>query len=62
MTIDNSRVHIRGEQKNWKTDKTGKNNWKNGTVKKNRLKFWKNWPVWFQFYKPKTEKTKPNQT
>jgi hypothetical protein len=26
----------------------------------NRLKFWKNQPVWFWFYKPKTEKTEPN--
>ena len=25
---------------------------------KNRLKFWKNRPVWF--YKPETEKTEPN--
>jgi hypothetical protein len=29
-------------------------------VKKNRLKFKKNIPVRFWFYKPKTEKTEPN--
>jgi hypothetical protein len=29
-------------------------------VKKNRLKFCKNRPVRFRFYKPKTEKTEPN--
>ena len=28
----------------------------------NRLEFWKNWPVWFWFYKPETKKKKPNQT
>jgi hypothetical protein len=26
----------------------------------NRLKFLKNRPVWFQFFKPETEKTEPN--
>jgi hypothetical protein len=44
-----------------------KKNWKNRTVKKNRLKFWKNRPIWF--YKPeikkpnrtKTEKTRKNR-
>jgi hypothetical protein len=36
-----------------------KKNWKNQTVKKNRLKFWKNRPVWF--YKPEIKKTEPNQ-
>jgi hypothetical protein len=30
-------------------------------VKKNRLKFWKNQPVWFLFYKPKTKKTEPKK-
>jgi len=40
-----------------------KKNWKNWTVKKtrlNRLKFWKNRPVWF--YKQKTKKTELNRT
>jgi len=59
-------VNFRGEQKNQKTKKTEKNNRKNRTVKKNQLKFWKNRPVWFRFYKPETEKTKsekkPSQT
>jgi len=32
-----------------KSRKLEKNNWKNRTVKKNRLKFWKNWPVRFGF-------------
>jgi hypothetical protein len=31
-------------------------------VKKNRLKFWNNWPVRFRFYKSKIEKTEPNRT
>jgi hypothetical protein len=60
-------VNFRGEQKNWKTKKTKKNqktektkkkNTKNLTFKKNILKFLKNRPVWFRFYKPETGKTK----
>jgi hypothetical protein len=60
------RVKKLKNQENWK-----KNNWKNRTVKKNRLnqlKFWKNRPVQFGFgfisLKPKKpnwiEKTEPN--
>jgi hypothetical protein len=57
-------MSTRGEQKNqlnrenWK-----KNNWKNRTVKKNRLKFWKNWPVRSDFIslKPNRTQTKKNQ-
>jgi len=54
-------------KKTEKPIKLKKNNWKNRTVKKNQLKFWKNRPVWFQFYKPETEKNrgkpkKPSQT
>jgi hypothetical protein len=41
-----------------KPRKSEKNNRKNRTVKKNRLKFWKNRSVWF--FKPGTEKTEPN--
>jgi len=56
-----------GEKKTEKSIKPRKlekkNNRKNRTVKKNRLKFKKkNKPVRFRFYKPETEKTKPNQT
>jgi len=47
-----------GEQKN--RENRIKNNWKNQTVKKNRLKFWKNRPV--RFYKHETEKTRKNQS
>jgi hypothetical protein len=43
--------------KPWKPEK---NNWKNWIVKNNRLEFWKNQPVRFRFYKPKTEKTELN--
>jgi hypothetical protein len=46
-----------------KPRKYKKKNWKNWTVKKtrlNRLKFWKNRPVWF--YKQKTKKMKSNRT
>jgi hypothetical protein len=43
-----------------KLRKPEKNNRKNRTVKKNRLKFLKNRPVWFRFYKPETEKTESN--
>ena len=43
----------RSVQKNRKN-----NNRKNRTVKKNRLKFWKNRPV--RFFKPGTRKTKSN--
>jgi hypothetical protein len=53
----------REEQKNQKIKKIGKkNNWKNQNMKKNRLKFWKNWLVWFRFYKSKTEKIEPQKT
>jgi len=52
-------VIIRGEKKTEKLRKPKKNNRKNRTVKKNRLKFWKNRQVWF--YKPKTKKTEPNR-
>jgi len=38
-----------------------KNNQKNQTVKINRLKFLKNLPVKFRFYKSETEKIKPNR-
>jgi hypothetical protein len=40
------------------------NNWKNWTVKKDRLKFWKNWPVWFGFgfISPKIKKSNRTQT
>jgi len=47
-----------------KTEKPRKQK-KNRTVKNNRLnrlKFWKNQPIRFRFYKPKTEKTEPNRT
>jgi hypothetical protein len=50
-------------KKTEKPRKPEKNNRKNRIVKKNqlnRLKFLKNRPV--RFYKPKTEKTKPNRT
>jgi hypothetical protein len=47
-------------KKTEKLRKLEKNNWKNQTVKKNRLKFWKNQPV--RFYKPKTKKTGKNRT
>ena len=46
-----------------KPRKLEKKNRKNRTVKKNRLnrlKFWKNCPVRFWFYKPETKKTKLN--
>jgi len=48
----------RSEQKNQKTDKIGKK----PNREKNRLEFWKNRPVWFQFYKSETEKTKPKKS
>jgi hypothetical protein len=51
-------LRVIGEKKIEKSKKLEKNNRKNRAVKKNRLKFWKNQPV--RFYKPKTEKTKPN--
>jgi len=55
------------DKKTEKSIKLKKNNRKNQTVKKNQLKFWKNRPVWFRFYKPETEKNrgkpkKPSQT
>jgi hypothetical protein len=40
-----------------KLRKPEKNNWKNRIVKKNRLEFWKNRPVWF--FKLETEKAEP---
>jgi hypothetical protein len=36
-------------KKSRKPRKSEKNNWKNRTVKKNRLKFWKNRPIRFDF-------------
>jgi hypothetical protein len=43
-----------------KPRKPEKNNLKSRTVKQNRLKFWKNRPVWFRFYKLET-KPNPNR-
>jgi hypothetical protein len=44
-----------------KPRKPEKNNWKNRTMKKNRLKFWKNQLVRFWFYKLETKKIEPNR-
>jgi len=57
-------IKTRSKQKNKKKPrKLENNNWKNWTVKKNRLKFWKNRPVQFGFgfinLKPK--KTESNR-
>ena len=52
-----------GVSKKTEKPRKQKKNQKNQTVKKNRLnrlKFWKNRPIRFRFYKPKTEKTEPN--
>jgi len=50
---------MRKKSKNWlNRENQKKNNRKKQTVKKNRLKFWKNRPV--RFYKHETEKTEPN--
>jgi hypothetical protein len=52
-------------EKSIKLRKQKKNNQKNRTVKKNRLKFWTNrsfGSVRFWFYKTETEKTEPNRT
>jgi len=38
--------------------KIKKNNWKNQVMKKNWLKFWKNQPVRFRFYKSETEQNR----
>jgi hypothetical protein len=59
--IHTLRGGVRKKLKNWlNRENQKKNNRKNRTVKKNRLKFWKNRPVRFRFYKSKTEKTEPN--
>jgi hypothetical protein len=67
QNVNNSHSAARGEQTNWKTEKTRKeNNRKNRTVKKkrlNRLNFWKNQPVrfGFSFISLKPKKTERNQ-
>ena len=62
----NATLLCRGVQKNRLNRENRKtNNRKNRTVKKNRLnrlKFWKNRPVRFWFFKPGTGKTEPNRT
>jgi len=59
-------LEVSKKKQNWLNRENWKNNnWKNRTVKENRLnrlKFWKNRPVRFRFYKPETEKTEPNWT
>jgi len=45
-----------------KLRKPRKNNRKNRTVKKNRLKFWKNWPVRFDFISLKPNRTQTKKT
>ena len=51
---------FRGEKKTEKLIKSRKLKKKNRTVKKNRLEFWKNWPVRFGFISLKLKK--PNWT
>jgi len=53
-------IGSKSEQKNWKIKKTRKKNNRKNRIVKNRLKFWKNRPVRFWFYKPETKKTEPN--
>jgi len=49
-------------KKTKKPRKSEKNNWKNRTIKKNRLKFWKNRPVQFDFGFISLKPKKPNRT
>jgi hypothetical protein len=49
-------------KKSIKSRKLKKKNKKNRTVKKNRLKFWKNRPVWFSFGFISLKSKKPNRT
>jgi hypothetical protein len=45
-----------------KLKKLKKKNWKNRTMKKNRLEFWKNCPVQFGFNFISLKPKKPNRT
>ena len=53
-------IGSKSEKKTEKLRKPEKKNNRKNRIVKNRLKFWKNRPVRFWFYKPETKKTKPN--
>jgi hypothetical protein len=54
-------LEVRVSKKTEKLRKPEKKNNRKNRIVKNRLKFWKNRPVRFWFYKPETKKTEPNQ-